>query len=377
MRLQGDDSLDRLAFALTEGMTAERMLRYKSSRGNFEGWHEEQGREMRALLGLRRSADVFSKGRDAAYRKAEDELKFLARSGVKAIYCDDAEYPRRLLECAYAPAVLFVLGELPAEEWHAVAVVGTRKATPYGVQTVGRMVEELGERIKALTVVSGLAYGIDAAAHKAAVGNKIHTVGVLAHGLDMIYPASHRDLAAAIVHSGGALVSRHPSGTKPYRQFFLERNQIIAGMSDLTFVAESEVKGGAMSTARGAFNNNREVFALPGRVTDPMSQGCLRLISDNMAHAYFTTDQMMKEMSWEADEGCTPVVETPSLFDEELDPEQMAILQAITDAGEELTTDRIFAATHIPIAKLTRMLIELELDGYLLKYAGGRYALGR
>lgn len=377
MRVQGDESLDRLAFALTEGMTAERMVRYKASRGNFEGWHAESGHEMRALLGLRRSVSAFSSGRDAAYRNAEAELKFLAQSGVRVIYCDDDEYPRRLLECAYAPAALFVLGQLPKEEWHAAAVVGTRRATPYGVQSAKRLVEELGARTKGLTIISGLAYGIDGAAHRAAVENKVHTVGVLAHGLDMIYPSAHRDLAAAIIHAGGALVSRHPSGTKPYKQFFLERNQIIAGMSDLTFVAESEVKGGAMSTARGAFNNNREVFALPGRLTDPMSQGCLRLISDNMAHAYVSTDTLMREMNWESGEGCEPVVVTPSLFDDGLDEEQTAILQAIKDSGEELTTDRIFAATHIPIAKLTRMLIELELDGYLLKYAGGRYALGR
>lgn len=276
--------------------------------------------------------------------------------------------------CADAPLLLYVLGECDLNGLHMMSVVGTRKLTPYGGEICKRLVTELSESYSDMCVVSGLAYGADSVAHLSAIENGLKTVAVVAHGLNTIYPAANRDLAKRIVQTGGAIVSEYPSGTTAYRQHFLARNRIVAWMSDVTLVIESEVKGGAMSTANYAFRENRDVLALPGRVTDAMSAGCNYLISNNKAAILTGASDITKITGWTPEKhDSAPNVRT--LFPE-IDGDEGVICDALRGVAEPVSADELHVKTGIQMSRLVSLLAEMEFDGILLRYPGNRYALG-
>ena len=211
---------------------------------------------------------------------AEKEIAFIEKYRIQPLFIQDADYPQRLLNCYDAPVLLYYRGNANLNQSKIIAIVGSRNHTDYGKTIVDTLVQELTN--ENILVVSGLAYGIDSLAHKACLKNNVPTVGVLAHGLDKIYPASHTDIAREMILNGG-LLTEFKTKTKPDRHNFPSRNRIVSGMSDATIVVETDVKGGSMITAELANGYNKDVFAYPGKITDKKSSGCNELIKNNKA----------------------------------------------------------------------------------------------
>ncbi|MDE5555469.1 MAG: DNA-processing protein DprA [Muribaculaceae bacterium] len=251
-----------------------------------------------------------------------------------------------------------------------MAIVGTRHATPYGLDFVNHFVAELAERLDNLIVVSGLAYGIDVAAHRAALDNNVPTVAVVAHGLNTIYPADHRSTAAKIVNSGGAIVTEYTSDATIHRSNFLARNRIVAGLSDAVIVVESDIKGGALATARIAAAYNREVFAVPGRTTDTYSRGCNDLIASQSASIIRSADDLIETLNWTS----RPKEFTQHELAFDMTPEQKSIADYITSHPDHTVND-ICIGLGIPFSQLSAMLFEMEMSDMLITLPGGRYAV--
>ena len=358
-----------IAFSGYRNINAGTATRMGSLGVTPEAFFSLEPRALAAMTGLK--PDYFSDSRrkealDAGRREAE----FVSRSNVRAIYHTDSGYPRRLAECSDAPAMLFTAGNSTTDYAHAVAIVGTRHATSYGAEFTRRLVEELADALDSIVIISGLAYGIDIAAHKAAISAGIPTGAVLAHGLNTIYPADHRDHARRIVADGGFIATEYRSIDSIHRGNFLARNRIVAGMADVTVVVESDLRGGAMATARIASAYNREVMAAPGRAFDPYSRGCNALIADHVAGLVSSAADFASQMRW-------PTAETvpvqPSLF-QELAPEEQAVIDQLTDRGEATLND-LTARIDIPTPRLMAMLIDLEFRSLILAIPGGRYRL--
>jgi len=233
--------------------------------------------------------------KDADFSFAKKEMEFCENSNIKILLHGQADYPGRLLYCQDAPALLFSKGNIPYDAKRWLAIVGTRKATPYGKDWCKKLIEELAELRP--VIVSGLALGIDITAHRAAMDNELPTIGILGHGLDSMYPGSHLQTSVRMQANGG-LMSEYPKGTKPDAQNFPERNRIIAGMTDGVVVVEGAESGGAMITADIAFSYSREVMALPGRADDTWSKGCNALIKYNKASLVENAEDVCRVMGW-------------------------------------------------------------------------------
>ena len=270
--------------------------------------------------------------------------------------------------------MLYVLGNVNLNPRFALAVVGTRKATKYGLQFTEQLIHDLAVYYPDLMIVSGLAYGIDGAGHRAALDCRLPTVAVVAHGLDMVYPAQHRDLARKIIQSGGGILTEYPAGTTPYQRNFLERNRIVAGLCDATFVAESEIRGGAMSTANQAFINNRDVMALPGRSIDPISAGCNHLIRSHKAQLITCAADVVQTTGW------PPGVMQHAPQQRNLFPELRGapaeIYAHIKHEGRPLSIDELRALTGMNMKELMANLTDMEFDGVITRLPGARFELG-
>lgn len=309
--------------------------------------------------------------RQEALFRARKEEEFLARHSIKTFYLTDEDYPFLLREAHDAPVLLYMLGEADLNSPHIMNVVGTRKCSTYGMTFCGKLISDLAAYFSDLTVVSGLAHGIDAAAHEAALQNNICTIAVVAHGLDTIYPAANRDLARRIVKNGGAILSEYPSSTRVYRNNFLQRNRIVAGLCELTFVVESEVKGGAMSTANQAFSYNREIVALPGRWNDMSSSGCNYLIGKEKARIFTGIADLLRLMQWNPIENSSLLVQKP-LFPE-LEGDQAIIYRFLSQKSSPSQIDEIHLGTALPVPVILSALTELEFDGVVNRLPGARY----
>lgn len=268
-----------------------------------------------------------------------------------------------------APPILFMLGDADLNAKKMVSYVGTRNATPYGLNFCETSIAELGNGKENPTVVSGLAFGIDSASHIAALKNGLPTIAVVAHGLDTVYPSSHRGLAQSIVENGGGILTEYPSGTVPYPKRFLERNRIIAGISDMTVVVESDVKGGALSTAAHARRFGMNVAALPGRVNDKYSSGCNHLISSGAASIIEKPSSVATLLGI----ALKPEAVQQSLCPE-LTSEQKVIYEVLKRTDSPLTADQILLQVEMKIHQLLALLNEMEMDGLLIKHPGNRFA---
>ncbi|MDE5918959.1 MAG: DNA-processing protein DprA [Duncaniella sp.] len=367
--MNGDDSLlYRVAFSSLRGLTPRLAGDILARVGGEEQFFSFTSGQLAAVMGFNNR--LFSdQMRSKALAEGERELDFIRRNHIRALYFTDDSYPRRLLQCDDAPLMLYALGDCDFNAGHYVGVVGTRHATPYGNAFVADLVAGLAERLaEKPVIVSGLAYGVDIAAHKAALEAGIPTIGVLAHGLNTIYPATHRDIAARMVRSGGALVSDYRSLEAIHKGNFLARNRIVAGLCDCLVVAESDVKGGAMVTARLASAYSRDVFALPGRVSDRFSRGCNRLISDCVAQLVSGPDDIIEAMRWPERE---PEGVQHELF-VELSPDEQAVSDLLQRKGEATLND-IAVAVNMPVARLMGLLIDMEFRNLLMAVPGGRY----
>lgn len=315
---------------------------------------------------------LFAERGEEALSRAADELEFCRRLNIRPLALGTDHYPRRLAECPDAPAVVYYRGTADLDARHIVAVVGTRRITPYGKAQCERCCAELAEALPDALIVSGLAYGVDIHAHRAALDNRLDTVGVLAHGLDTLYPSSHRDTARDMLLHGG-LLTEYVTGVRPFTGNFVRRNRIVAGLADVTLVVESAEKGGALITAHLAADYNRTVCALPGRTDDEYSRGCLHLVRDHRAELVTGADDLMRLMNWETKHNAQPV--QLELFDGET-PEQAALIKALRTAGSEgETAERLCIITNLPLSQVNATLFDLQMAAAVTLLAGGRYRL--
>ena len=302
-------------------------------------------------------------------RRAKEEERFIISNKIKPLYFLDTDYPSRLMNCTDAPVMLYQIGETNLDSAHMVSIVGTRNATPQGLEITNRIVRELSERLENLVIVSGLAYGIDVAAHKAALEYGVPTVGVTAHPLNTIYPAEHRNIAVRMVKEGGSLVTEYCTSHEVHRANFLARNRIIAGLSDVTIIVESGAKGGSLVTAALAGEYNREVFAVPGRLTDKYSSGTLDLIVKDRAHLYLSADELIEEMGW------TPKTAPGQQMTIELElNEEEQQIYSFLQGNPGSKVNEIMLATNIPHGRLKDLLFNLEMQDLVMSIAGGRYS---
>jgi len=367
MQLTGEEILHRIAMSMLKGVDAD-VVRKCSDLGITPSMFMTMPANRLLQIGNR----IHSSERSEALRRAQIELQFVEYNKIHVLFLSDPSYPSRLSDCPDAPVILYVLGNPDLDAQFTFSVVGTRKCTPYGQNFTGTIVCDLGHLLQDVLVVSGLAYGIDAAAHKASLQYNIRTAAVLAHGLNMIYPASHRGLAEQIIRSGGSLVSEYNSQQTPLRKNFLERNRIIAGLCDATIVAESDIKGGAMSTANCAFGYGREVLALPGRATDSSSRGCNKLIHTNKAALVQSAVEVLEVTGWQL-----PLIKEepkqPSLFDL-MTPEQQRIHDLLSKSPDPLSPDDIRLHLGYKIHIILSLLSDMEYEGWIIRHPGNRYS---
>ena len=309
-----------------------------------------------------------------AFKRAEEELLFAEKNQIQCIAFNDSNYPSRLRECEDAPLTLFYRGNANLNSLRVVSIVGTRHATTYGEDLCISFIRDLAEYCPDTLVVSGLAYGIDIHAHRASLQQHLSTVGVLAHGLDRIYPAAHRKTAISMMDNGG-LLTEFMSGTNPDRQNFVKRNRIVAGMSDATIVVESAAKGGALITAELAESYHRDCFAFPGRINDLYSLGCNELIKKNRAALIQSAEDFVNAMGWNTGMHLTskPAVQR-ELFPE-LSAEEENILQILQKYPDGIQITVLVIESNIPINKISSLLFEMEMKGMVRALAGGVYRL--
>lgn len=299
---------------------------------------------------------------------AEEELKYIQENDIVPFFYLNDNYPKRLVHCEDGPILLYTKGNIDFNIQKVISIVGTRRATDYGKEFCEKIIGDLTPH-KPL-IISGLAYGIDVAAHKAAVKNNLSTVGVLAHGLDRLYPAQHKSIAKEMLERGG-LVSDFKSGTNPDRENFPKRNRIVAGLSDLTIVVESSKKGGSLITASLANGYNRDVFALPGKLSDSQSEGCNWLIKTNKAALIQSVKDIEYIMNWQAEE--KKPNKQASLF-VELTPEQQ-VLSKLLNQKEKMAIDEISLLAKMPMSQTTSLLLDMEFSGIVKSLPGKMYKL--
>lgn len=301
-------------------------------------------------------------------KRAEEEIEFLQKKQFQALFYLDKAYPKRLQHCADSPMMLYFNGNTDLNAERCIGVVGTRSATEYGKQLCEQLAEEL--RSENVLVVSGLAYGIDTAAHRASLKHGLPTVGVLAHGLDRVYPYVNRSLAERMTEQGG-LLTEFMNGTIPDRENFPKRNRIVAGMVDALIVVESARRGGALITADIANSYNRDVFAFPGRAGDVYSSGCNYLIRTNRAALIESASDLRYALGWDNKKGMTPA--QTRLF-RDFSPEETLVVEAF--AGEqEAGIDDIMLRSGLTASKLAGVLLALEFDAVILALPGKKYRL--
>ena len=321
----------------------------------------------------------------ASFSLVEEALRIeqqCAQEGIRPLFLLSEEYPASLREIAVPPMVLYVRGayNLWCDREH-ISLVGTRRASEYGQKITRQIVKDLSKVHPPLTIVSGLAYGVDIRAHEAALDEDLPTVAVLAHGLDTLYPSAHRRIAEEILRDGGAWVSEYPPGVKPYRQAFVARNRIIAGLSAATIVVEAGERSGSLSTASYAFESGREVFACPGRLTDPLSVGCHQLIEGQRAHLYLGATSLGKELGWDTSLNGIASPSSNAMLSEKQPPTSPSreypphpLLSLLTEQGM-LSVDELARLSGKDLMTVRNELFDLELDGWVQARAGGCYAL--
>lgn len=301
------------------------------------------------------------------FARAEKEVQFIERYSIKPIFFTDKEYPQRLLNCTDGPAQLFYKGNADLNASKIIAIVGTRSNTEYGKALTEKLIEDLAAQD--ILIISGLAFGIDAIAHKASVKNGLPTVGVVGHGLDKMYPAVHASLAKEMLENGGGILSEFFSGTQPDKHHFPLRNRIVAGLCDATIVVETVVKGGSMITAKLADSYNRDVFAFPGRTTDLKSSGCNYLIKHNKAMLLTDADQLLQVMGWK--EVSKKPKQQRTLFIE-MSADERLVFDLLKDR-ESVAIDEINLKSGLSSSATAAAILSLELQGIVGSLPGKRY----
>ena len=359
----------RIAFANLQGMGIDLARKLLDVVGSEEQFFAMSEKQLRALT-HGRSKIYRDDYRREMLQRAMQEEEFVREHGITATYYTDKGYPHRLLEAPDAPAMIYTLGDCDLESTHVISIVGTRHATQYGIRFCDSLIGELAQRLPDLVVVSGLAYGIDIAAHRAALKHGVPTVAVLPRGLNHIYPAMHRNDAVAIIKHGGMLLTDYTSQDEVQKSNFLARNRIVAALSDCTVIVESAGSGGALVTASLAMSYNRDVMAVPGRCGDEFSTGCNKLIATNKAALITCADDLLAAMRWE---GVNPQPQQLELFPA-LTKEEQAVVDVIRDHGE-IHLNTLADTLQQPVYKLMSILVELDCKHVITTLPGCRYSL--
>ena len=304
------------------------------------------------------------------FHSAEEELKFIEKFKIKTFFLTDDEYPKRLLNCYDSPTLLFYKGDADLNTAKVLSIVGTRSNTDYGKQFTEKLVKDLSEQN--ILIISGLAFGIDAIAHKSALKNGLPTIGVVGHGLDKVYPYENTSLAKDMVKDGGGILTEFFSGTKPDKHNFPLRNRIVAGLSDATVVVETNIKGGSMITAKLADAYNRDVFAVPGRTNDKASSGCNHLIKYNKAILLTDADELLDILGWK-EKKKEKVKQQKELFIE-LSAEEKQILQLLQEK-EMVHIDEINLRSGLSSSGVAAAMLNLELQNVIVSLPGKMYKL--
>ncbi|MEP7232786.1 MAG: DNA-processing protein DprA [Ginsengibacter sp.] len=303
------------------------------------------------------------------FDKAEKEIIFIEKYKITPLFITDANYPQRLLNCYDSPAMLYYKGNTDLNTSRIVAIVGTRNNSEYGKTICEKFIEELAA--ENVLIVSGLAFGIDSIAHKASLKNNLQTIGVLAHGLDMIYPSQNGSLAKQMSAKGG-LLTEFRSNSKPDRQNFPSRNRIVAGISDAVVVIETGIKGGSLITAELGNGYNKDVFAFPGRVHDVKSEGCNYLIKNNKAALITSANDLLENMGWVQTKKVSPKKQKELFI--ELTPDEKIIVE-ILQTQDQVHIDELYFKSKLNSSKIAAALLMLEMQNVVTSLPGKIYKL--
>lgn len=316
------------------------------------------------------AANIVS-GRAQAIARAEKELAFVEKNRLYTYYYEDDNYPYRLAECPDCPLLLYGMGKMQFNEGKTVSIVGTRMPTDMGRDLCYRFVRDLATKMPNTTIISGLAFGIDVTAHKAAIDSGLQTIIIPGHGLDRIYPMQHRDIARQALLKGGIL-TEYMSGTEPLPPNFVARNRIIAGLADAVVVVESKRKGGSLITARMSVDYDRDLFAFPGRPGTIQSAGCNALIKNNEAALIENADDLIAAMRWSSRPAQAVQTSLDDLF-EQLQPEEQMIMDMLHQNPDGIHTNVLVMESKMPYLPLTALLRQMTVRGLIKQLPGGMY----
>ncbi len=339
--------------------------------GGVEQVFKAKESQLREVPGIDTRAVMLLQGRSKALETAKKEVDFIHKKNIQTAFFTDKDYPLRLKECVDAPILFYYRSSVDLNAAKVISIVGTRRSTPYGTEMTQRLIAEIARYYPETLIVSGLAYGVDIVAHRNALKNGLPTLGVLAHGLDNIYPGAHRQTAAKMLIQGG-LLTEFSSNTRPIPENFVRRNRIVAGVSDATIVIESAKRGGSLITANIASSYNREVFAVPGMSTEPQSEGCNSLIKTQKAIMVEGIEDLEYHLGWSRDENKKRSQQTRLLID--MNDEEQMVFDYLQKEGKS-HINPISIVCKIPMSKLAPILINMEFNGLLKCYPGGMYEL--
>jgi DNA processing protein len=362
-----NDLLYKVALSFLKGVgdiTARNLVSYC---GSVEGVFNASKHRLEKIPGVgEKFANLIIESKTEALEKAEVELKFIEKHKIQVLFYTDKNYPQRLLHCYDAPFMLYYLGNADLNNTKIVSIVGTRNATDYGKSVCEKLIETLASYD--VLVASGLAYGIDICAHKKCVEVGLPTIGVLAHGLDILYPAQHKSVAKQMIKHGG-LLTDFPSNTKFVPGNFPARNRIVAGISDATIVIETKPKGGSVITAELADSYNRDVFAVPGNIDKPYSQGCNFLIKTNKAALLDDVEELPEILGWK-NKSVTKPKQHELLID--LTETEKQVFDLLKKTGE-MRIDEIVLQLQLSSSEVAANLLNLEFKGAVKSLPGKVY----
>ncbi len=364
------ETLYKVAFSFLNGLGSINARKVIAYTGGVDAFFRVKKQELLKVPGI--GKHILQKlDRDVALREAEAELKFIEDNDINVVFYLDENFPQRLLNCPDSPTTLYYKGDIDFNASRILSVVGTRNATEYGKENCDKIVKALASHAEKTVIVSGLAYGIDICAHKAALKYKLPTVAVVGHGFHLMYPAQHRKYAEEIIQQGG-LISEFNSKSVIDPRHFVRRNRIIAGMADATLVVESARKGGSLITAEIANSYNRDVFAFPGRIGDVYSQGCNHLIKTNQAHLIESVSDLEYILGWENDLSKKDAVQAKMFV--ELSLEEDLIVGLLSHEGK-LGIDMLSIKSNLPMSRVSSLLLKMEFEGLVRALPGKIYAL--
>ncbi len=343
-------------------LTAKKLIAYC---GSVEAVFKENAKALRQIPNLSKAA-IDSLRTKSFFKEAEAEVEFIKREGITPLFYLDADYPNRLKHCGDSPILLYHKGKVNYNAKQVLAVVGTRQPTDHGVDACNQIIASF--QGTDTLIISGLAYGIDATAHKAAMKHSLATTGVLGHSLDRIYPSSHKNMALQMLQNG-SLLTEFKKGTLPDRPNFPMRNRIVAGLADATLVIESKESGGSLITANLAFGYNRDVFAIPGRMDDLFSAGCNRLIQRQVAQLILSAQDIIKAMNWNTQARIS--APQKQLFVELTSDEQKVL--DLMSFNQEISMDALSVEAELSTSKTSSLLLNLEFKGLVKTLPGKQY----